>query len=294
MSYTCVHLEDTIHIEDIFSVHYFEYAANFSFAGETHDFWELVCVDKGNVDISMDERNFTLRKGEIAFHQPNEFHSVRTLADSTPNLVVISFSCHSPAMDFFRKKVLQTNEHERSLLADMLLEARRLFSTPLNDPYTRRLEMQPSVPAGSAQLFRLYLEQLLLMLLRRHTEAITRYTLPVNSDAVDIFDRVFEYMEVNLNTRLTVEQICRDNMIGRNTLQKIFQKKTGQGIIEYFSTLKIEEAKRLIRTGRYNFTMLSELLGYNSIHYFSRQFKKLTGMTPTEYASSIKAISERE
>ena len=36
----------------------------------------------------------------------------------------------------------------------------------------------------------------------------------------------------------------------------------------------------------------SEHLGYTSIHYFSRQFKKTTGMTPSEYASSIKAMAE--
>ena len=42
-----------------------------------------------------------------------------------------------------------------------------------------------------------------------------------------------------------------------------------------------------------NFTQISDFLGYSSIHYFSRQFKKITGMTPSEYSSSIKALSER-
>ncbi|HJB28450.1 MAG TPA: AraC family transcriptional regulator, partial [Candidatus Blautia faecavium] len=41
-----------------------------------------------------------------------------------------------------------------------------------------------------------------------------------------------------------------------------------------------------------NFTQISEYLGYSSIHYFSRQFKKISGMTPSEYSSSIKALSE--
>lgn len=48
----------------------------------------------------------------------------------------------------------------------------------------------------------------------------------------------------------------------------------------------------MIRTNRMNFTQISEHLGYTSIHYFSRQFKKVTGMTPSEYASSIKAMAE--
>jgi len=64
-------------------------------------------------------------------------------------------------------------------------------------------------------------------------------------------------------------------------------------VIDFFSHMKINFARRLIRENDMNFTQISEFLGYSSIHYFSRQFKKLCGMTPTEYALSIKAISER-
>lgn len=100
------------------------------------------------------------------------------------------------------------------------------------------------------------------------------------------------YMEKNLCLHLTIEQICRDNMIGRSQLQKIFQQKTGLGVIEYFSNMKIDAAKQMMRTDLMNFTQIAEKLGYSSIHYFSRQFKKITGMTPSEYVSSIKALSE--
>ena len=64
------------------------------------------------------------------------------------------------------------------------------------------------------------------------------------------------------------------------------------GVIEYFSLMKINIAKELIRTNRMNFTQISEHLGYTSIHYFSRQFKKITGMTPSEYVTSIKAMAD--
>ena len=49
----------------------------------------------------------------------------------------------------------------------------------------------------------------------------------------------------------------------------------------------------MIRNEQLNFTQISEKLGYTSIHYFSRQFKKLTNMTPSEYASSIKARTDK-
>jgi len=48
----------------------------------------------------------------------------------------------------------------------------------------------------------------------------------------------------------------------------------------------------MIRNGKFNFSQIAEQLGYSSIHYFSRQFKKVTDMSPSEYASSVKAITE--
>ena len=58
--------------------------------------------------------------------------------------------------------------------------------------------------------------------------------------------------------------------------------------MQYFSALKIDEAKKLISYNRYTFTEIAYRLGYSSLHYFSRQFKKSTEMTLSEYARSIK------
>lgn len=293
MSYCGVTLDDSIHIDELFTIHYFEYTANFFFPGESHDFWEFIYVDKGSVKICMDDTELTLHKGEIAFHQPNEFHNVSTYSQIAPNLIVISFQCHSQLMDFFRKKVLKIDEKERTLLADTLVEARNLFVTPLDDPYTTEMIKKKQVEIGSEQLIRMYLEHFLIRLVRRYTSLENSISLPVTKSSIDIFKRVTDYMEANLSARLTIDQICMDNMIGRTQLQNIFHKEANMGVIEYFSKMKIDNAKHMIRIGRLNFSQIAEQLGYTSIHYFSRQFKRITGMTPSNYASSVKAMMEK-
>ncbi|MBQ4559562.1 MAG: helix-turn-helix transcriptional regulator [Tyzzerella sp.] len=293
MSYIGTTLEDIIRIDELFTIHYFEYTSEFLFTGESHDFWEFVCVDKGSVKICMDETELTLHKGEIAFHQPNEFHNVSTYSQVAPNLVVVSFKCDSPFMDFFKQKVLKIDEKERSLLAKILVEAQNLFETSLNNPYTKEMKKKHNTPIGSEQLIRMYLESFLLNLIRRYSSSEQEIPLPVTKSSTDIFNRVSDYMEDNLSTRLSIQTICRDNMIGRTQLQNVFQKEAGMGVIEYFSKMKIQNAKHMIRMGSLNFTQISEQLGYTSIHYFSRQFKKLTGMTPSEYASSVKAMMDK-
>lgn len=293
MEYTAVSLNSFLQIKEIYTIHYFEYMRDFSFAGETHGFWEFLYVDKGIVEICMDHTKHILRKGTIAFHQPNEFHSVKATGETAPNLIVISFTCESPAMDFFRHQILALDEKERALLADIFIEARKLFSCPLNDPYTHYMPKKEAAPAGCEQLISLYLELFLIHLYRRYTGLVKPSALSVQRNSADIFKRICDYMDANLHTTLTLEQICKDNMLSRSQLQKVFQKECRQSVMAYFFQKKIEAAKQMIRNGKLNFSQIAEQLGYSSIHYFSRQFKKMTNMSPSEYASSVKAMSER-
>ena len=68
-------------------MHYYEFDQTFHFKGEKHDFWEMIYVDKGSVEIQSDDDIIILNQGELAFHAPNEFHSVKA-KDSSPNFFV--------------------------------------------------------------------------------------------------------------------------------------------------------------------------------------------------------------
>ncbi len=198
---------------------------------------------------------------------------------------------------------LHIREEDRRLLARIVQEARSYLNGRLDDPYQTSLSVCPDAPAGAAQLIRICLEQFLISLYRRYKRK-TVPELPAglapspdkiikeNADE-EAFTRISRYLAANLSAHLSISRICSDNLIGRSRLQKLFHEKCGRGVIEYYSLLKIEAAKQMIRDEQMNFTQISESLGYSSIHYFSRQFKKMAGMTPSEYASSIRAIAER-
>ena len=219
-----------------------------------------------------------------------EFHTA-------PNIVVVSFECDSPCMKFFEKKLLKLSDSERNLMGMLIAEARRCIKTPLDDPYTEKMEKKEDFLFGSQQLIRIYLEQMLIYMIRRNssppmTVPVSQFVNLKNNSAV--YKRVIAYMEDHIRENITLCDLCHDNMIGRSQLQKIFQEQHQCGAMDFFSRLKIAYARQLIRENQMNFTQISEFLGYSSIHYFSRQFKKISGMTPTEYITSIKALSERE
>ena len=298
MAYKSVVLEDSITINRVISVHYFQYMSDFSFPGESHDFWELVCVDRGEIDALAGERRLTLKKGNILFHKPNEFHNVLTNGKVSPSLVVIGFVCHSPAIKSFEDQLMSVQDTEKKLLAQIIVEARNTFDGRLDDPYQEELIFNSEpLTFGSAQLISHYLEQLIIHLYRRYFS----YSLPVRSSRFlaeassgnDTYNRIVRYMEEHLGERMTIDRICRDNLVGRSQLQKLFRDTKGCGVIEFFSMMKIDTAKQMIRDNQLNFTQIADRLGYNSIHYFSRQFKQITSMTPSEYATSIRLLSEK-
>lgn len=301
MEYSGVKLHNSITVGKIFSIHYFEYMNNFKFSGEAHNFWELVYIDKGEAGITHNKSYTVLHKGELFFHKPNEFHSVRATGTIAPNLIVISFECNDKAMNFFNNRRMKIDETAQTLLANIIIEAKRCFNCRLDDPYLQNMPLKDTDIFGSQQMIRLYLEHFLIHLIRCYSQSFLQHKklseakLPkatkINNDT-ETFNKIIDYLNRHITSHVTIDLICKDNLIGRSQLQKLFKEQCNRGIIEYFSILKIEAAKELIRTNQMNFTQISAHLGYTSIHYFSRQFKKIVGMTPSEYASSVKAIAE--
>lgn len=296
MSYTSVHLDTAIEIHDIVTIHYFEYNNTFTFSGESHDFWEFLCVDKGIAEAEADGRRFTLERGDILFHKPNEFHRLAANRHIAPNLVVISFICNSPAMDFFRDRQFSIDDEERKMLAQIIQEAQHVFLEPLNNSLQTQMRKNPDRSPIGEQLIKLYLELFLLHLMRRYAVTVPKVSMQETvrrKNDEELYNKLVEYMHQNITQNLTLEQIAKDMLIGRSHLQQLIRKYHNCGAIALFSKLKIDEAKQLIRNNQLNFTEIADTLGYSSIHYFSRQFKKLTGMTPSEYSSSIKGLSEK-
>lgn len=294
MKYKMTELREEFQIKRVISIHYFEYMSDFIFSGESHNFWEFLCVDKGEVDITADREHLTLQRGNIIFHKPNEFHSVAANGMTAPNLVVVGFECGDPSMSFFESKILNVGESERTLLAQIISEARTNFCTVLDDPYLEQLKRGEQPPFGAEQMIKIHLEQLLIQLYRKYSGELQKYgkeqtTMPDD----ELYQNILTYFENHLSEQMSIQRICQEHLVSPSQLKRLFRRHSSSGILEKFNAMKIEHAKQLIRNQKDNFTQIADQLGYGSIHYFSRQFKQVTGMTPTEYATSIKQLSER-
>lgn len=278
-----------LRVREIYTVHYFEYTSACSFPGERHDFWELLYVDRGELQVTAGERTCRLGQGKLIFHAPGEFHALSAVGVA-PDLVVVSFRCDGAEMGLFRGLTAEAGEEERALLARIVAESGAAFSTPLGDPYAAALERREEAPFGGEQLLCAALEELLIRLVRRGT-APPPPAVRSREDAGTL-EQVMDYLAARLDRQLTLEQVCQDNLVGRSQLQKLFHTHTGGGVMEYFMGLKMQAARRMIREGRLNFTQIAARLGFQSPHYFSRRFRQTAGMSPSEYERSVRMLSE--
>lgn len=284
-------LQRELAIDTLFTFHYYELPARLHTRnGERHPFWELTYVDKGEIEVFADDRQFVLTQGELALYHPNMHH--RLVVKQSANLIIASFDTTAPCMSALVHQRFRLTKDEQFILTEMLKEAFEAFDPPITTLFQPYLGKNGQSAFGCEHLIASYLEILLLKLIRRvrSTEsAVDTRPLVTNLNAAegDLLNAIVAYMKCSLSEHLSLDAISERFHMSKTRLKQLFKQTIGIGIIHYFSLLKIEEAKAMIRDKACTYTEIAERLGYSSTHYFFTVFKKTTGMTPTEYARTV-------
>ena len=290
MEFEIKKIKREIVIDGFNSIYYFEFGKNFSHPPEKHDFWELVYIDSGEINAVTNGLGTTLRQGEILFHRPNEVHAHVSNKIVSSNMLVISFTSRSGAMEFFDKKTFTLDKTAKTLLSLFVNEAKTALGE-IPGEYSNKNPLDfSSAPFGSVQLLECYLTEFLLNLKRMEDGASSQVKRSeVSRELADssMTELFISYLKENIYSNLTLSDICTKFYVGKSYLCKLFSEHVGEGPIEYYNKLKITEAKHLLLDGESSVSRISDMLGYSSIHNFSRAFKKATGVSPTDYKKRV-------
>ncbi len=277
-------IKNLITIEQIMSIHYFEFKSDFKFSGETHDYWELVYINSGSAIVTADDEALTLFPGEIIFHKPYEKHSIASNPSSPPTVFIITFRCNSKNMAFFESRRMNVPTPLRKYISEMINDANEAYILTEDSPNEAPLVKRADGLFGSEQLIKLNLEMLLLKLIR----GATIPKIPVNNSNYDnLTNSIIDILKNNVYGKITVEAIAEQLGFSRTHISAVFKSATGKTITEYLRELKVSEAKYLIRKQTYTVTQISDFLMFDNPQYFCRVFKKQTKMTPKEYSLSV-------
>ena len=238
----------------------------------------------------MDNARCALTEGQVVFHKPMETHSHVANGQNASNIVVIAFSCQSPILSFFDKKIFSLEKSSKKILSLFLSEASNALGQLCGDYENKSpLDFSHAQP-GAVQLMQCYLVEFLFSLIRTNSERIQPLAQIADVHRIaesSLADSVLHYMQANITRPPSLQLLCEQFSISRTYLCSIFKASVGTSPVDYWISLKIREAKKLIREGNLNVTQIAEYLGYAGIHHFSRMFKKVVGISPTDYRNSV-------
>lgn len=105
----------------------------------------------------------------------------------------------------------------------------------------------------------------------------------VNQESDTLVDCILTFIEFNLEKRFTIEDLCRWYSTNRTTLMADFKRVTGKTINEFITDKRIDLSRQVLAFTNISIEELSERFGFSSQSYFTRAFKKKTGLSPMQY-----------
>ena len=94
---------------------------------------------------------------------------------------------------------------------------------------------------------------------------------------------VIIYIDAHLSSDISLKEIAALNGVSPTYLSTTFKKETGKAFVDYVNGKRIDSAKHLLNTTRLQIQTVAQHCGFLDMQYFSKVFKKYTGMTPTAY-----------
>ena len=95
--------------------------------------------------------------------------------------------------------------------------------------------------------------------------------------------KAMEFIRINLNHSLSLNSISKILYISSYELSRQFKKETGETITDYINKKRINVAVFILENENISITDISYMVGFNDVNYFTKVFKKLKGITPSEY-----------
>ena len=153
----------------------------------------------------------------------------------------------------------------------------------------RMLDEREKNAQYSGEIILCSLQMLLLSVLQSGEKQETRLKTPASLHSENsIVNAALSFVSAHITEKLSVPYVAKRCNVSASRLTALFQQRLSITPGEYIRRVKLEESKTLIRRGERNFSEVAALLNYSTAQQFSRQFKQKFGVSPSEYAKSVR------
>ena len=252
-------------VTEFYTVLDFHFDKQFYTNGEQHNFWEIVFVRRGAVDVTEDAQVYRIHEGEMILHAPNEFHNIRSAPDSEPNVRILTFQIVGTPPNGLENGVFRISEELREEFDQVFAEVFALYHDPGRD------EFFPQECGRRAENF--------LIHLGRTASAAPRRVLTRGAEE---YNNLVTSMKASVFENYTLEEISQKHNISVSYIKVLFRRFAGISPKAYYARLRCDEAIRLLQSGC-SAAETADRLNFSSPNHFSVFFKKMTGQPPVRY-----------
>ena len=271
---------NVINIKGLTALEYLDFDGKYKEYRESHDFWELCYVKKGEIVLELENKRHTIGERQLFLIPPNAYHSY-TPKNKDSRAFVVCFESFSDILYSISSVLFTLDDDHVYLLDKMIYEAEHTFKTNDDD----LLEVIASPNFGGKQAIILLLEYLMISLTRQlsideHSKLVL---LRDKHFYLDFVKLIIAFLRENVREKLTLNDICKKMNCSRSFACRVFKEQTGDTLFSYFNKLKIEEAKNMLLETDMSISDISYSLGFEELKYFDYLFKKHVGDTPNSY-----------
>lgn len=243
----------------------FSWNSDFVFHGESHDFWEIVFVMDGQVEVTEDEKVYRLEKNDMILHAPMEFHRIRSAGGTAPRGFVMSFAATGQLPDALREGCFVLGAEEAEEYEALSRRVYDFFKGINDSPFAGQ-------EAGQA---------LSSFLIRLGSNARPRLRLDSSRGAAE-YKHAVSTMSAFIRSNSSLVQIADACNISVSYLKLLFRKYAGISPKRYYANLRMQYAISRLRDGLTSAEIAAEM-SFSSAGYFSTFFQRQMGVSPSEY-----------
>ncbi len=266
-----------IRIEEILGYYYNIRNAGYKFTGEAHPYFELTYVDRGSLMTEVEGTLYELKEKELMIYGPHQFHTQFIPEGHSCSYITIIFEMETlfygaeTSYDFLLNKVFGYDKKIYSLIKAFVMESTSQI------PYMNTLML-------------CLLQETIIRLIqsdflgKKSEKPITEVRQHYQDE---LLEKILSYIDETICEPITIAEICEKFSISRSSLQILFKENMDQSPKKYINELKLDKSCQMLCENKYTISEIALMLGFNSIHYFSRAFTQKYHMSPSEYSKSL-------
>lgn len=235
---------------------------------------ELFFVSDGKGAITIENKRYLVKKGMLFYFYPELLHSIEADIQEPISFWSVHFSYVHVNLNDFRWSIKAENQ---LLPLEHMQELKDYY--PIINTFKKLVEGWSVKLPGYELISKAMLQQLLYEIFENIKKQTTNYSTSLK------VEKIIRYMHENINNRLVLTELSELVELSPTYLSRTFKETTGYSVIEFFNKMKIDKGKELIIEGDKKVKEIAEILGFKDEFYFSRIFKKIEGISPSEYYS---------